>query len=462
MWLYGYKSIPKSRPGRATVNVLVKLLGMSNRVTILRDAPEGPAHEVDVNDIFFSVTDAKGIITHVNEVFARHAQYSEDELLSQPHNLIRNEEMPGAAFKLMWDTIEAGRPFAAYVRNKAKNGSAYDVFATVTPLPNGSFLSVRTRPMTEMFTAAGEVYQEANAIEHEADGVGKRERAERGAGKLAELIPDYDAFIRDALPAEVEAREAAGFTLPEGQGAVYDAALGLYRELDSFMTTQTAIKDATEELRKATATLVEENEVTNSVKAEMENIVADETTRTLLLAPLQVWSTMRTVLDQNAQALAEVAEELYSRTANARMAIALARLHTAQTAQFATELGADGDEDQETAESMRLLVEALDTDVRQMDDAVFSHTALHRRVQMKVTSITELTKLPLEMIDSWTETTASSDDGQISELIQRVDQAMAAANASIEQLQKSVNKLSEAPSTDGVRAALERLSTAVQ
>ena len=111
---------------------------------------------------------------------------------------------------------------------------------------------------------------------------------------------------------------------------------------------------------------------------------------------------------------------------------------------------------------MRLLVEALDTDVRQMDDAVFSHTALHRRVQMKVTSITELTKLPLEMIDSWTETTASSDDGQITGLVQRVEQAMEAANASIDQLQKSVDKLAEAPSTDGVRAALERLSAAVQ
>ena len=188
MWLYGYKSIPKSRPGRATVNVLVKLLGMSNRVTILRDAPEGPAHEVGVNDIFFSVTDAKGIITHVNEVFTRHAHYSKDELLSQPHNVIRNEEMPGGAFKLMWDTIEAGRPFAAYVRNKAKNGSAYDVFATVTPLPDGSYLSVRTRPMTELFSAAGDVYQEANVIEHEAEGAGRRERAERGAGKLLSLI----------------------------------------------------------------------------------------------------------------------------------------------------------------------------------------------------------------------------------------------------------------------------------
>ena len=171
---------------------------MSSRVTILRDAPEGASHEVDVNDIFFSVTDAKGVMTHVNDVFIKYAQYDADEMIGKPHNLIRNDEMPGGAFKLMWDTIEDGRPFAAYVRNLAKSGSAYDVLATVTPLPNGGYLSVRTRPMTEHFEAAGQLYQEANLVEHgaKANGVGRRERAVMGAEKIGELLPDYDAFIR--------------------------------------------------------------------------------------------------------------------------------------------------------------------------------------------------------------------------------------------------------------------------
>ena len=238
---------------------------MSSRVTILRDAPEGASHEVDVNDIFFSVTDAKGVMTHVNDVFIKYAQYDADEMIGKPHNLIRNDEMPGGAFKLMWDTIEDGRPFAAYVRNLAESGSAYDVLATVTPLPNGGYLSVRTRPMTEHFEAAGRLYQEANLVEHEAkaNGVGRRERAVMGAEKIGELLPDYDAFIRAALPAEVQALEDAGFTLPEGSGDIYDAAHALYSELDQFMSVQTAIQDAADELRKASATLVEENAVTN-------------------------------------------------------------------------------------------------------------------------------------------------------------------------------------------------------
>ncbi|WJY96851.1 PAS domain-containing protein [Corynebacterium fournieri] len=430
---------------------------MPSRVTILRDAPEGASHEVDVNDIFFSVTDAKGVMTHVNDVFIRYAQYDADEMIGKPHNLIRHDEMPGGAFKMMWDTIEDGRPFAGYVRNRAKSGSAYDVLATVTPLPNGGYLSVRTRPMTERFEAAGKLYQEANVVEHEAkaNGVGRRERAVMGAEKISELLPDYDAFIRESLPEEVQALEDAGFTLPEGSGEIYDAANALYGQLDQFMVVQTAIKDAADELRKASATLVEENAVTNNVKAEMENVVTEGASRTLLLAPLQVWATMRGIIDENASSLAEVAEELYAKTANARMAIALARLHTAQTAQFSTEQGAQ--------ESMQLLVDALEVDVRQMDDAVFLHSSFRRRVELKVNSIAELTKIPLEMIRRWSQNTNDSTMGaEVAPLVEQVNKAMEAADASIAQLQRSAEKLAQAPSTDEVRAALDRLSTAVK
>ena len=216
-----------------------------------------------------------------------------------------------------------------------------------------------------------------------------------------------------------------------------------------------AIQDAADELRKASATLVEENAVTNNVKAEMENVVTEGASRTLLLAPLQVWATMRGIIDENAATLEEVAEELYAKTANARMAIALARLHTAQTAQFSTESSAD--------ESMRLLVDALEVDVREMDDAVFLHSSFRRRVELKVNSISELTKIPLEMIRRWSQNTNESTMGaEVMPLVEQVNKAMEAADNSIAQLQQASEKLAQAPSTDEVRAALERLNSAVQ
>ena len=47
-------------------------------------------------------------------------------------------------------------------------------------------------------------------------------------------------------------------------------------------------------------------------------------------------------------------------------------------------------------------------------------------------------------------------------LVAQVNHAMEAADASIAQLQRSAEKLAQAPSTDEVRAALDRLSEAVR
>jgi PAS domain S-box-containing protein len=53
-----------------------------------------------------SKTDPKGIITFVNDYFQDVSQYSYDELVGQPHNIIRHPEMPKDVFKQMWSTIK--------------------------------------------------------------------------------------------------------------------------------------------------------------------------------------------------------------------------------------------------------------------------------------------------------------------------------------------------------------------
>jgi len=80
-----------------------------------------------------SKTDLKGIITYVNEIFCEVAQYKESELLGKPHNIIRHPDMPKAAFKEMWETIQAGQKWQGKVKNKAKDGSPYFVNATMFP-----------------------------------------------------------------------------------------------------------------------------------------------------------------------------------------------------------------------------------------------------------------------------------------------------------------------------------------
>jgi PAS domain S-box-containing protein len=85
------------------------------------------------DDIIVSKTNLKGRITYANRTFIRFAGYTEAELLGQPHSIIRHPDMPRAVFKLLWDTIADRREIFAYVKNMAKSGDHYWVFAHVTP-----------------------------------------------------------------------------------------------------------------------------------------------------------------------------------------------------------------------------------------------------------------------------------------------------------------------------------------
>ena len=103
------------------------------------------------NDFIVSKTDLKGRITYGNEIFIEFSGYSEAELLGAPHNIIRHPDMPRGVFKFLWDNIAAGNEVFAYVKNMAKDGSFYWVFANVTPDYDAAgniigYLSVRRAP----------------------------------------------------------------------------------------------------------------------------------------------------------------------------------------------------------------------------------------------------------------------------------------------------------------------------
>ena len=95
--------------------------------------PTGIARPFAEHEIIVSKTDLKGHITYANDVFIRVSGFEESELLGKPHAIIRHPDMPRAVFKVLWDTVEAGREIFAYVNNMARNGDHYWVLAHVTP-----------------------------------------------------------------------------------------------------------------------------------------------------------------------------------------------------------------------------------------------------------------------------------------------------------------------------------------
>ena len=109
-----------------------------------------------------SVTDLKGRIVYCNAAFAAVSGYSRQELLGQPHNLVRHPDMPAEAFRDMWDTIASGQPWSAVVKNRRKDGDHYWVVANATPMKDGDrvtgYLSVRTAPSRAQVAEAESLY----------------------------------------------------------------------------------------------------------------------------------------------------------------------------------------------------------------------------------------------------------------------------------------------------------------
>ena len=96
----------------------------------------GVERHFDEDEIIVSKTDLTGRILYANDVFLEIAGYTEAEVMGQPHSILRHPDMPRCVFKLLWDTLGAGKEIFAYVMNRTKVGDYYWVLAHVTPSRN--------------------------------------------------------------------------------------------------------------------------------------------------------------------------------------------------------------------------------------------------------------------------------------------------------------------------------------
>ena len=110
---------------------------------------EGVELTIEEHEVIVSHTDVKGKILYANSVFCKYAGYEMEELIGQPHNIIRHPDMPKAVFKLLWQRVLNGESIYAYVKNRKKNGDYYWVKGFTTPvMKNGQvshILSYRKR-----------------------------------------------------------------------------------------------------------------------------------------------------------------------------------------------------------------------------------------------------------------------------------------------------------------------------
>ena len=106
-----------------------------------RQAPPRPMpvdEEVILNkkDFIVSRTDLKGNITEVSDAFCKISGYKSDELIGQPHSIVRHIDMPKIAFEGLWNTINGSKIWNGIVKNSTKEGGFYWVNATIFPSPS--------------------------------------------------------------------------------------------------------------------------------------------------------------------------------------------------------------------------------------------------------------------------------------------------------------------------------------
>ena len=104
--------------------------------------------KLDLDSFLLSETDEKGIIRYANDEFCKFAEYSLEELIGKPHNIVRHPDMPKSVFKELWNDINTKGSWHGIVKNLRKDSGFYWVYAEISGVfKNGiliEYKSIRT------------------------------------------------------------------------------------------------------------------------------------------------------------------------------------------------------------------------------------------------------------------------------------------------------------------------------
>jgi aerotaxis receptor len=119
------------------------------------------------DEVIITHTDLTSRITYANPAFLSSSEFTLEECIGQPQNIVRHPEMPKEAFADLWLTIRSGKSWSGVVKNRRKHGGFYWVRANVTPMMDRGkivgYMSVRAKPTRAEVQQAERLYADMRA-----------------------------------------------------------------------------------------------------------------------------------------------------------------------------------------------------------------------------------------------------------------------------------------------------------
>jgi diguanylate cyclase (GGDEF)-like protein/PAS domain S-box-containing protein len=106
---------------------LIRHVQMTNEQRKLSSALEQTADTV-------VITDMNGVIEYVNPSFEANTGYSREEAVGKKPNIMKSGKHPPEFYQTMWQVILQGKVYRDTVINRAKDGSIFYEYKTITPL----------------------------------------------------------------------------------------------------------------------------------------------------------------------------------------------------------------------------------------------------------------------------------------------------------------------------------------